>query len=168
MPTSWLDPRLKIFASPLHGRGVFATAAIEADEIVTVWEHRVLNATDLRAAPSGQVWARADGCYIWVPPKNREAAEHFLNHSCDPNLWMANEVTLIAKRPISADEELTADYALWELDPSWVSAFRCACRAPMCRGVITGRDWESGELQQRYAGHFHPMLGSRIGQRSRQ
>lgn len=167
MPTSWLDPRLKICASPLHRCGTFATADIDVSEVVTVWEHRVLDATDLLAAPPGQVWRRADGSYVWLPPKNRSVAEHFLNHSCDPNLWMANEVTLIAKRRIFAGEELTADYALWELDSGWVSAFRCACGAPMCRGVITGRDWESSDLQQRYAGHFHPILTSRINERNR-
>ena len=166
MPTSWLDPRLKIDASPLHGRGTFATAAIAADEIVAVWEHRVLSAADLATAPPGQIWQRVDDLYIWVPPKNRGIAEHFLNHSCDPNLWMANEVTLIARRPIRAGEELTADYALWELDLGWVSAFRCICGAPTCRGLITGRDWESGELQLRYAGHFHPMVTARINKRN--
>ena len=131
--------------------------------MVVVWEHRIL--TDLAAAPPGQIWPRADGSYLWLPPKNVEADEHFLNHSCDPSLWMADEVTLIAKRRIRAGEEITADYALWELDLDWVSGFRCACRAPMCRGVVTGRDWESSELQQRYAGHFHPILTGRINRR---
>ena len=131
-----------------------------------IWEHCVLSAKDLAAAPPGQSWPRPDGSYVWLPPKNLEAEEHFLNHSCDPNLWMANEVTLIAKRPVLAGEELTADYALWEFDPDWVSSFRCVCRASRCRGVITGRDWECSELQQRYAGHFHPLLNSRINQRN--
>lgn len=167
MPKSWLDPRLKICASPLHGCGTFTTADIDVGEVVTVWEHRVLNATDLAAAPLGQIWPRPDGTYIWLPSKNEQVEEHFLNHSCDPNLWMANEVTLITRRPIFSGEELTADYALWEFDLDWLSAFRCACHAPMCRGIITGRDWESSELQQRYAGHFHPMLNSRINQRNR-
>ena len=167
MPTSWLDHRLKIWTSPLHGRGTFATAPIAANETVTVWEHRVLSATELATAPPGPVWPRLDGLYIWVPPKDREMSEHFLNHSCDPNLWMANEVTLSAKRPIKTGEELTGDYALWELDPGWVSVFRCSCGAQTGRGVITGRDWESRELQHRYAGHFHPMVSARIAERNR-
>jgi hypothetical protein len=35
---------------------------------------------------------------------------------------MTDEVTLVARREIAADEELTADYALWEMDPGWISA----------------------------------------------
>ena len=89
-------------------------------------------------------------------------AEHFLNHSCEPNVWMTDEVTLVARHGIAPGEELTADYALWESDPGWVSPFRCRCGASTCRGVITGRDWQSRELQQRYGGHFHPKLRARM------
>ena len=32
-----------------------------------------------------------------------------LNHACDSNLWMADDVTLIARRNIAAGEELTAE-----------------------------------------------------------
>lgn len=162
MPPSWLDPRLEIRASSLHGRGTFATAPIAMGEVVTVWEHRVLNAVDLATTPPGEVWPRPDGRYVWLPVNDPEMAEHFLNHSCEPNVWMADEVTLVARHGIAAGEELTADYALWESDPGWVSPFRCRCGAPTCRGVITGRDWESRELQQRYGGHFHPKLSARM------
>jgi hypothetical protein len=39
-------------------------------------------------------------------------AEHFLNHSCDPNVWMEDEVTLAARRDLGVGEELTAVCAL--------------------------------------------------------
>ena len=94
-------------------------------------------------------------------------AEHFLNHSCDPNVWMSNEVTLVTRRDIARNEELMSDYALWELDPAWVSRFRCRCGSSMCRGVVTGRDWQSLDLQRRYGAHFHPLLMSRIAARER-
>lgn len=150
---------------PIHGNGTFATAPIVASEMVTVWEHRVLPPADLSPVPPGELWPRADGSYVWLPPDDPKTAEHFLNHSCDPNVWMGDEVTLVARRDIAAGEELTADYALWELDPRWVSRFRCRCDSAACRGIITGRDWESPELQRRYAGHFHPVLVARIAAR---
>ncbi|MBA3492113.1 MAG: SET domain-containing protein [Rubrobacteraceae bacterium] len=31
-----------------------------------------------------------------------------VNHSCDPNLWMADEATVVARRDIGAGEELTS------------------------------------------------------------
>jgi hypothetical protein len=151
----------------IQGRGAFAIAPISAGEVVTVWEHYVVTVADLPAEPQGEFYPRADGSYVWLPPNDPESEEHFLNHSCDPNVWMTDEVTLAARRDIAAGEELTADYALWELDPNWVAPHRCRCGAPACRGVITGRDWESVELQRRYAGHFHPMLNARIAGRDR-
>jgi SET domain-containing protein len=38
------------------------------------------------------------------------------NHSCDPNLWHADVVTITARRDIAAGEELTIDYAT---HPGW-------------------------------------------------
>ena len=128
--------------------------------MVTVWEHRILDTDD--DAPPGEVWPRPDGTFVWLPANDSTVAEAFLNHSCDPNVWMANEVTLIARRAIAAGEELTTDYALFELDPAWASRWRCRCEATCCRGAVTGRDFELPELQERYRGHFHPMLLRRI------
>ena len=39
---------------------------------------------------------------------------YFVNHSCNGNLWMTDAFTLTARRDINKDEEITADYALWE------------------------------------------------------
>src|SRR5215475_6693053 len=166
MPPTWLDPRLEIRASSINGRGAFAIAPISAGSVVTVWEHCIVTADDLPAEPQGEVYPRADGGYVWLPPNDPESAEYFLNHSCDPNVWMTNEVTLVSRRDIARGEELTADYALWELDPNWVAKWRCRCGASICRGAVTGRDWESPELQRRYGDHFHPLLNARIAGRN--
>ncbi len=86
MPASWLDSRLEIRASPLHGQGTFATAPIRAGEIVTIWEHSILSPAEVDSAHPGELWPRRDGTYIWSPPDDAETAEHFLNHCCDPNV----------------------------------------------------------------------------------
>lgn len=33
----WIDPRIEIRSSPMHGRGMFATAPIKQGEVVTIW-----------------------------------------------------------------------------------------------------------------------------------
>ena len=75
---------------------------------------------------------------------------------------MVDEVTLAARRPIAAGEELTIDYALFELDRTWTARWRCRCASALCRGSITGRDYERPELRERYARHFHPMVLERF------
>jgi uncharacterized protein len=88
--------------------------------------------------------------------------DHYPNHSCDPNVWMVDEVTLAARRDIAKDEELTADYALWEEDENTIMQWACSCRSPLCRGTVTGRDWRLRDLRERYRGHFSPFINDRI------
>lgn len=145
----------------MHGRGTFATAEIAEGEMVTVWEHRILDSA--HGAPVGDLWPRPNETFVWIPPNDRTAAEAFLNHSCDPNVWMADEVTLVARRAIALAEELTTDYALFELDRDWTARWRCRCGAALCRGSVTGRDYELPELQARYGKHFHPVVLRRLG-----
>ncbi len=74
-----------------------------------------------------------------------------LNHSCDPNSWF-DGAELVTRRPITAGEELTYDYATGATDLT----LYCHCETYRCRQVIEGTDWQIPQLQQRYAGHFAP------------
>jgi len=87
---------------------------------------------------------------------------YFTNHSCDPNIWMKDEVTLTTMRDINLGEELTADYVMWEADENFVSSWECICASPSCRKRITGKDWQIPKLQKKYAGHFTPLINKRI------
>lgn len=75
---------------------------------------------------------------------------------------MRDEVTVVARRAIAAGEELTIDYALQSGLLVDVLGETCRCSSPVCRGVITGNDWQLKELQERYQGHFSPFLNERI------
>ncbi len=86
------------------------------------------------------------------------------NHSCDPNTWMQDEVTITARRNIKPKEELTIDYAMFELDESWVMPGECTCETTFCRHTITGKDWQRKDLQRRYKNHFSPYLNRKIKQ----
>lgn len=164
MPELWLDPRLEVRRSRLHGHGTYALERVIAGEVVTIWGHRILTADEVDEAPPGEmVTPRGDGTFVWLPPYDREAPDHFLNHSCDPNTWLTDEVTLVARRLIGPGEELTADYGTFELKLDFVGQFACRC-GPGCRGRYTGRDWQLPELQTRYDGHWHPVLAHRIAE----
>lgn len=89
-----------------------------------------------------------------------------MNHSCDPNLWMENEVTLSARRDIAKGEELTADYAMWTtnllLEGASCYRFECNCSSDLCRNFITADDWKSSALRKRYKDHFSPYINKKI------
>jgi hypothetical protein len=150
--TSWLDPRLKVRASEIDGKGLFALAPIAAGDPIVIWGGEV-----------GEIWRKGgvaigEGRYLTGPGDVSDR----MNHSCDPTVWMLNEVTLVARRALAAGEEVTADYALWEGDESWTARWRCRCGTSVCRVVLTGRDWRLPVLQARCAGRFSPFLETRI------
>ena len=169
--TDWIDPRLAFRASPIQGRGSFARAPIRCGEVVTIWGGTLLLTEEDIAGARARAW-RAEG-YIWGTigeglflalrlAAGEEDLTNLINHSCDPNVWMLDEVTLAARREIGVGEELTIDYAMFEGTEAWAPSWRCRCGSPLCRGAFTGRDWRLPELQERYAGHFSPFINDRI------
>jgi hypothetical protein len=161
---SWIDPHIEIRPSPVHGLGSFARTAIKAGEVVTIWGGEIFTLADVAAGKTkpGSVAAISETLALASPAHGPDHPDQFLNHSCAPNVWMQDEVTLIARRAIRPGEELTADYVLWEWDEQRVLSWQCRCGAPMCRGIITGRDWRRPEIQERYHGHFSPFINARI------
>jgi uncharacterized protein len=166
----WIDPRIEIRPSVGRGNGSFAKAPIGAGEIVTIWGGIVGTREDVRSGriKRGSATAIAEDLVIGAPGGDGSppSPSHFLNHACDPNVWMRDEVTLIARRDIESGEELTADYAMWECDEDHVMHWTCNCASPLCRRIITGKDWRLADLQARYRGHFSPFINARIAQLS--
>ena len=161
---SWMDPRIVIHPSRLGGKGLFASELIRAGEVVVVWGGKIFTREQVAngEARKGSIAAIGEGLYLAgdssVPPDPSD----LMNHSCDPNVWMKDEVTLVARRDIRAGEEITADYAMWEDDEIYVMPWKCRCGSHLCRGTITGKDWRVKALQQRYEGHFSPFINRRI------
>lgn len=103
-----------------------------------------------------------EGLWLGDPSGAEESLDNYINHSCDPNLWMRDEITLVARRYINPREELTIDYVMWIPDQSWVMRSLCWCGSNLCRTRITGTDWQLPELQDRYFGRFSPFINRRI------
>jgi len=166
----WLNPKTELRSSPTHGTGVFATEAIDAGEVVEVWGEmwegrQVIRWTtdqaeaEARVAEGMLVMQFDTGLWSIEPPGTNPG--YFINHSCDSNVWMADAFTLTARRAVQSGEELTIDYALIEAELD-VWDFECDCGAAMCRKVIRGDDWRRPELQERYRGHFSPLINKMI------
>ena len=161
--TSWVDSRLETRLSPINGSGLFARVPIQAGEVLVVWGGTVYTRADLLAGKANlETIAVLDAdLYLADPLDALLADEYPLNHSCDPNAWMRDAITLIARQSIVADEEVTADYALWLFEQEW-KLDPCLCGSSLCRGRVTDRDWKLPDLQNRYAGHFTPYLNRLI------
>jgi uncharacterized protein len=164
-PLSWIDPRIEVRSSPIHGKGIFATAPIQQGEVVIVWGGTLFTPEDIQAGKAAEhsYAAIRDGIFLGHPSEQGNSAEDFMNHSCDPNIWMTNEITWVARRDISTGDELTADLAMyWEPDEEEWKPWECHCGSALCRKVFTSRDWRRVELHERYGNHFSPYIFDRI------
>jgi len=148
---------------------MFALAPINAGELLVVWGGQPFTLDDIRfgrAAPGSTV-AISEELYLGrsaeAYDRERDDRGDFINHSCEPNVWLVNEVTLAARHDIAKAQEITMDYAMIEADENYVSRWECRCGSSLCRGQVTGADWRLPALQQRYAGHFSPFITRRIG-----
>ena len=91
-----------------------------------------------------------------------EGTGYYVNHSCEPNLYMQGAYAPVAMRDIEKGEELTADYVLWEADQNYISKWDCNCGSTKCRKKVTGKDWQLPEFQERYKDHFSPLINKRV------
>ena len=159
---SWLNPKIEIRDSAAAGRGMFATERIPAGEKTVVFGGLYADtagAEDAQQQGKGVMQWDED---LWSIETEDDDPVYLINHACDPNTWMQDALTLIARRDIHPEEEITADYALWEADENYVSQWECHCGAPDCRGKVTGKDWRSLQLRQAYKDHFSPLINQRI------
>jgi uncharacterized protein len=161
---SYLSPKTEVRESKIHGRGLFAIAAIARDEIVAVKGGHIVDRKTLREKITprlGPVEIQIDDDLFIAPVADdeRELSMLYLNHSCDPNLGVRGEITLVAIRDIRAGEELTHDWAMTDDDDY---SIECNCGVPDCRKTLTGKDWQRPDLQKRYAGYFSAYLARKI------
>jgi uncharacterized protein len=162
--SSYITPKArKGGASAIAGRGLFAVEPIAAGELVAIKGGHIVTTEALRSLPERLQNSEiqiADGfSLVAVEEAEYELVMLFLNHSCEPNVGFAGNIVLVAMRDVSAGQELTTDYALFD---DYDGSMECGCGAPSCRGTIGGRDWQRADLQRKYGSYFSSYLLARV------
>lgn len=161
----WLDPRLEgKTCEDKGGRAVFARAHVAAGCVVSVWGGIEVSGPELAGFPQLRRLAVQVGEDRYLLSVH-EGPEDWINHSCDPNVGLVGDITLVALRDILPGEEVTYDYAMTDGSP--YDEFNCSCASPLCRGCVRGSDWERVDLRARYQGHFSSYLEWRWRTRGR-
>ncbi|NMC36536.1 SET domain-containing protein [Candidatus Beckwithbacteria bacterium] len=158
----WKNPKVDIRKSSIEGLGLFAKTNINLGEKIIIWRGNYTNAFQAKKMKNeGKLVMQWDDDLYSVEDRGSDKG-YFINHSCNPNVWMLDAYTLVTNRPIKTGEELTVDYALFEADENYISTWQCKCGSPSCRGKVTGKDWKLPKLQKKYEGHFSPLINKRI------
>lgn len=161
---SWISPKLASGQSKIHGEGAFAVQNISKGELLMEFGGElVTREQDLPHYRERSVWMIREGAYLALPNTDTEPSlDEHLNHSCDANSWLTDETKVVAKRDIQAGEEITLDQGTWNFEASDYTDGHCVCGAKNCRRMLTAGDWRRPDVQERYRGHFHPLIQKMI------
>ena len=163
----FFDSRLHTGPSGIDGTGIFTQAPIRHGETVMIWGGIPILKKDFDETKYrfSSVVPIDDLTYLGLPVEDtHESIDEYLNHSCDSNTWMNDDVTIVARRDIQKGEEITLDACLSDCDTeyAYLVAGTCACGSEHCRAVLTSKDWMDPQVQKRYQGHFLPYIQEKI------
>lgn len=120
-------------------KGMFATTTIPAGTLLGFFDGRAAVA-DLGADGRGSqlddffwrqsVHLRREGnTLLYLIPTEEPDGVDYLNHSCQPNARVEDQLYVYALRDIEPGEEITADYRTFNLVSQQIS---CWCDDPQC------------------------------------
>ncbi len=160
---SYISSKAIVKESSIHGLGLFAAQPISRGEIVCVKGGHVFDRTRLRQVTPTLGPAEiqiAEDLFIGpVEEAERAGSMIYSNHSCEPNLGIQGQIVFVALRDIDPDEELTHDWAMTDDDDY---ELHCNCGAQNCRRIVSGQDWQSRALQEKYGGFMSWYLQQKI------
>ncbi len=158
---SWINPKAEIRNSKIQGKGLFTKSQFRKGEIVVIWNEKYINKDDAeKAKKKGKLVIQWD-VNLYSCENRGDDKGYFINHSCNPNLWMKNINSLETRKNIKKGDEITIDYALF-VNEDYFSSWTCCCGNRNCRKKITGKDWKIKRLQKEYKNHFSPLINNRI------
>lgn len=132
----WINTSTAVKKSNVHGLCRYATESIVKDDIIFVAGGLAKNIKESK-------WYKGlliDQDIVLDLPEGSEY-EAYVNHSCEPNVYIDGQIVFRALRDIDKDEFLSVDYGTFMLtkknpiDP-------CNCGSKKCRGKVTGEDYK--------------------------
>jgi hypothetical protein len=132
----WINPLTAVTKSSVHGLCRYATKDIAKDDVIFVAGGIAKNTKESK-------WYKGlliDQDIVLDLPDNSEY-EAYINHSCDPNIYIDGQIVFRALRNISKDEYLCVDYGTFMITKSDPIP-RCNCGSATCRGKVTGEDYK--------------------------
>lgn len=148
LPAKAKGRRIQVRNSGVHGRGVYAVAAINADEVLIEytgerisWDEAMDRHPHDPAQPNHTFYFHIEDGRV-IDALFGGNSSRWINHACEPNCE-ADEydgrVFIKALRDIFPGEELFYDYGL-TIDERYTAKlkkeFACYCGSPVCRGTM--------------------------------
>ncbi|MBS1563870.1 MAG: SET domain-containing protein-lysine N-methyltransferase, partial [Bacteroidetes bacterium] len=150
--------KYRMKGNSISGFGIYATRDISANELIFKGEEKPQRLVTRRHVEA--TWSEEEKeifrryaypvsnevFLLWDDNPSGWAPQ---NHSCQPNTAYEG-LNIRALRNIVKGEELTLDYASF-LDDEHMEPFQCCCGASNCRGLITGKPYNSVTVREQQA-----------------
>ena len=151
----WLNPKLEVSNSIIHGSGMLASETIKKDETIAIYGGIIVSQEDIYEyrRKIGGIRGIQISERFFICPTEQEGG--LFNHSCEPNMGLRNQIEYIAIHDINGGEEVIPDYSFTESD---FETFTCHCGANSCRKTIHPNDWKLDALHKKYHDYFSPYL----------
>ena len=111
---------------------MFATERIAKDETVMEFGGETMSRQEMESGDYRilSIWPVEGDTFIALPDSDPHfSLDEYLNHSCDANTWLTDEVTLTARRDIEPGEEITLDQGTWNVEDAYIEVSR-VCAVP--------------------------------------
>ena len=125
--------------------GVFASVPLGEGEVIFFVTGKVLTFKEVMALPGGGDRTIQIGADLYVNPGY---PAEFINHSCEPNAGIRDDLAIIALRPIAVGEEVRFDYSTCVQEGEF--RMPCRCDSRFCRGEIGDFSELPDELKLKY------------------
>lgn len=169
---SWMNPKL-IIRKNRFGKGIFAKKELKKNETLFVMSGYILTSKDDnkigKKAAEYEIDISPDFSFGILEESQKDLLPHFyLNHSCNPNAGLKDQIFIVSMRRIKKNEEIVYDYAtVSHRNRKNKNHFRmkCSCNSKDCRGIVTENDWRLPKLQKKYNGYFQLFIQDKINKK---
>jgi len=143
----------RVCLSPIHGRGVFATRNIDADELITLYPGDALRFHLADPEYGGDAHARNGHAHGFIFGHHVEAYRKAVTSRCNATFegLLDAAVAVIATKPIIAGEEILASYGFeyWLALDKLAAISRTEGLSATGSAEASGRCGEQGERDQK-------------------
>lgn len=162
LPQPVFSSRVTLSPSQIHGQGLHAIVDLKPGEIVVV-DQGIQVPNSIVSLVSEELDHQNDLPVGWHTSLLDASVNGgaYANHSCEPNIALANERTFVVIKDVVAGEELSPDYGTFAADEDWTLS--CCCGAKGCRGVVSGEDHTNADYRSRMGEWFSPYLKEHWG-----
>ena len=147
-----MTTNIEIKETKNKGNGVFASRDFKKGELILRIEGKIAE-TENNPNLTGFSKEIQDHCFPFEKREKKrkyvlpKAPWKYLNHSCDPNAGIKNNVEIVAMKQINKGEEITFDYAMNNID-NWKT--KCSCGSKNCRKIISTFDALDTKTKKKY------------------